>query len=132
MREPRSGVWTVRSQFDRRRLICIWSAVYCLDWRNTETDEQGREICIEKPARCRVTIHRAPKSVPIVVPATGRSSWFRWETIRKFQKKHGFIAAQVELRELDGKSIGLFGQPWAQLSYQQCLETLCEIGRQNA
>ena len=124
-----TGVWLVRAQTNRR-LLCIWTSVYTVDWRNTETDEFGHEKPVEHVSRCRVMVHRTAGSVPIVVSKTGRSSWYRWETIRKFQKKNGFIAARVEARQLDSQSIALFGAPWNQLSYQQCLETLCEIGRQ--
>lgn len=106
--------------------------MYCIDPWNQETDEFGRAVCVEKPARCRVTIHRAPNSVPVVVPAMGRSSWFRWETIRKFQKKHGFIAACVEVKELNDKSLERFGLPWNQLDYAQSLEILCQIGSETS
>ncbi len=133
-RQPRrhiesTGVWRVRTQNDRR-LICIWSGVHTVDWHNVERDEFGQEKLVEHVSRCRVKIHRAAGSVPILVSKTGRSSWYRWETIREFQRRNSFIAAHIAVRELDSTSIALFGVQWNQCSYQQCLETLCEIGKQ--
>ena len=130
MRAPRSGAWRVYSRTPWRKLIACWSNVFVIDRFNTETDEHQRARPIERPSRPRVKLHRAPGSVPIVVPKCGRSTFLFWKTIREFQRKANFIAALIEVSELDAKSRECFGLSWDQSDYAQSLEILCQIGKE--
>jgi hypothetical protein len=128
MRGPRSGAWRVYSRTPERKLIACWASVFVIDRFDTEIDEHGHEKTSERVSRPPVQIYRAPgSSVPIVIPKT-RSTFLHWETIRKFQLRAGFIAAQIKVEELNSRSLEHFHSPWEQLDRDQCLAVLAQIG----
>ena len=129
MRVPRSGAWRVYSRTPGRKLIACWAGVFIVDPWNTETDECGREKIVERVSRPVVRLHRVPGSVPIVVPKN-RSTFLRWPTVEKFQRRAGFIAARIEVQELNKLAHERFSASWNELKQEQCLEILVQIGKE--
>lgn len=135
MAYPRSGCWRVVSRYNQR-LICLWTSTYIIDSFDTEIDEDEdgheHEVCVEKPFLARVVLHRVAGSAPIVIPKNGRSTFLPWMRIEKYQKKHGFKAIRVEVRELDARSHERFNKKWKELSYPECLELLHQLGKEES
>jgi hypothetical protein len=111
----RTGVFVVKDKCGRT--IVVWGSVY----RALPSQE-------EYESRTKITIHRSPGSVPILLPKRRRSTFLLSRTIRRFEEENQVICKSVDLRDLDSKSMGAFGVSWARLTQTQCVEILEWVG----